>query len=159
MKINKIIIVATLALGLPSCFSQEKKTEESAKVSAKKEIKIDFNADSAYSYIAKQCEFGPRILESKAHDNCVDMVRILCRCRNAMWWIGKRRHAKQRISSLISIRQQRKESFCSPTGIHDLGQIKMAMRRREESLSTVPTTVRAVSVSFWRLHANIRKQI
>ena len=54
MKINKIIIVATLALGLPSCFSQEKKTEESAKVSAKKEIKIDFNADSAYSYIAKQ---------------------------------------------------------------------------------------------------------
>ena len=37
MKINKIIIVATLALGLPSCFSQEKKTEESAKVSAKKE--------------------------------------------------------------------------------------------------------------------------
>ena len=74
MKINKIIIVATLALGLPSCFSQEKKTEESAKVSAKKEIKIDFNADSAYSYIAKQCEFGPRVLESKAHDDCVEYM-------------------------------------------------------------------------------------
>ncbi|MEE1063808.1 MAG: M28 family peptidase [Paludibacteraceae bacterium] len=74
MKINKIIIVATLALGLPSCFSQEKKTEESAKTSSKKEIKIDFNADSAYSYIAKQCEFGPRVLESKAHDDCVEYM-------------------------------------------------------------------------------------
>lgn len=74
MKINKIIIATALATGLSACFSQGEKTQESPKVSTKKEVKVDFNADSAYSYIAKQCEFGPRILESKAHDNCVEYM-------------------------------------------------------------------------------------
>ncbi|MCQ2188912.1 MAG: M28 family peptidase [Paludibacteraceae bacterium] len=71
MNINKIIIATALATGLSACFSQGEKAEESAKIAPKKEIKVNFNADSAYSYIAKQCEFGPRILESKAHDSCV----------------------------------------------------------------------------------------
>ena len=29
-----------------------------------------FSVDSAYSYIAKQCEFGPRVMNSAAHDSC-----------------------------------------------------------------------------------------
>jgi len=30
----------------------------------------DFNADSAYAYVARQCEFGPRIMGSEAHEQC-----------------------------------------------------------------------------------------
>lgn len=78
MKIYKIIIATALATGLTACFSQGKNADESAKMSSdvatKKTIEVNFNADSAYSYIAKQCEFGPRILESKAHDNCVEYL-------------------------------------------------------------------------------------
>ena len=30
----------------------------------------DFNADSAYNYCQAQCDFGPRVMNSKAHDDC-----------------------------------------------------------------------------------------
>lgn len=30
----------------------------------------DFNVDSAYTYIAAQCAFGPRVMNSAAHDSC-----------------------------------------------------------------------------------------
>jgi len=30
----------------------------------------DFNADSAYSFIQRQVDFGPRVMGSKAHENC-----------------------------------------------------------------------------------------
>lgn len=33
-----------------------------------------FSADSAYHYIAKQVSFGPRVMNSKAHDNCRDYL-------------------------------------------------------------------------------------
>ena len=29
-----------------------------------------FNPDSAYAYCAAQCEFGPRIMNSDAHEKC-----------------------------------------------------------------------------------------
>lgn len=34
----------------------------------------DFNVDSAYTYIAEQCQFGPRIMNSAAHDSCGDYI-------------------------------------------------------------------------------------
>ena len=30
----------------------------------------EFNADSAYNYCQAQCDFGPRTMNSKAHDDC-----------------------------------------------------------------------------------------
>ena len=33
-----------------------------------------FSADSAYAYTAAQCEFGPRIMNSVAHDRCGDYI-------------------------------------------------------------------------------------
>ncbi|MBR6286157.1 MAG: M28 family peptidase [Bacteroidaceae bacterium] len=33
-----------------------------------------FSADSAYAYTAAQCEFGPRTMNSKAHDLCGDYI-------------------------------------------------------------------------------------
>lgn len=34
----------------------------------------DFCADSAYTFIANQCDFGPRIMNSAAHDSCGDYI-------------------------------------------------------------------------------------
>ena len=34
----------------------------------------DFNADSAYLYIAEQCAFGPRVMNSEAHDACAAYI-------------------------------------------------------------------------------------
>lgn len=33
-----------------------------------------FNADSAYAYCAAQCAFGPRIMNSVAHDKCAEWI-------------------------------------------------------------------------------------
>jgi len=34
----------------------------------------DFNVDSAYLYIAEQCSFGPRTMNSAAHDSCGNYI-------------------------------------------------------------------------------------
>ncbi|MFH1319065.1 MAG: M28 family peptidase [Bacteroidota bacterium] len=34
----------------------------------------DFNADSAYFFIEKQVEFGPRVIGTKAHDSCAEYL-------------------------------------------------------------------------------------
>ncbi len=34
------------------------------------QVSPEFNADSAYSYIAEQCALGPRVMNSAAHDSC-----------------------------------------------------------------------------------------
>jgi hypothetical protein len=34
----------------------------------------DFNADSAYSYVQAQCDFGPRVPNTKGHDACADYL-------------------------------------------------------------------------------------
>ncbi len=33
-----------------------------------------FNADSAYAYCAAQCDFGPRVMNSEAHDKCAAWI-------------------------------------------------------------------------------------
>ena len=33
-----------------------------------------FNADSAYTYIAEQCNFGPRTMNSEAHEQCAQWI-------------------------------------------------------------------------------------
>lgn len=37
-------------------------------------VSIAFNADSAYAFCAAQCSFGPRIMNSEAHDRCADWI-------------------------------------------------------------------------------------
>lgn len=34
----------------------------------------EFNADSAYAYCAAQCDFGPRTMNSEAHDQCEEWI-------------------------------------------------------------------------------------
>lgn len=75
MKKSKIMIallIVALIAGaafnfLPSNKADVSETEEIEKVQP---VGPDFNADSAYIYLQKQCDFGPRTMNSTAHDKC-----------------------------------------------------------------------------------------
>ena len=75
MKKSKImialLIVALIADAafnfLPSNKAEVSETEEIEKVQP---VGPDFNADSAYIYLQEQCDFGPRTMNSVAHDKC-----------------------------------------------------------------------------------------
>lgn len=75
MKKSKIMIallIVALIAGaafnfLPSNKAEVSETEEIEKVQP---VGPDFNADSAYIYLQEQCDFGPRTMNSTAHDKC-----------------------------------------------------------------------------------------
>ena len=75
MKKSKIMIallIVALIAGaafnfLPSNKAEVSETEEIEKVQL---VGPDFNADSAYIYLQEQCNFGPRTMNSTAHDKC-----------------------------------------------------------------------------------------
>ncbi|CCZ12065.1 glutamine cyclotransferase-related protein [Prevotella sp. CAG:1092] len=66
-----LLIVALIAGAafnfLPSNKAEVSETEEIEKVQP---VGPDFNADSAYIYLQEQCNFGPRTMNSTAHDKC-----------------------------------------------------------------------------------------
>ena len=70
-----IILAATMmaVATLSSCKSSKKNadTDDSDAVAT---IGPEFNADSAYAYCAAQCDFGPRTMNSEAHDRCADWI-------------------------------------------------------------------------------------
>lgn len=75
MKKSKILIallIVALIAGaafnfLPSDKAEVSETEEIEKMQP---VGPDFNADSAYIYLQEQCDFGPRTMNSTAHDKC-----------------------------------------------------------------------------------------
>ena len=72
-KILTFAMSAALAALLASCGgsgSQKKDAETEGK-----EVEVPtFCADSAYAYVAAQCAFGPRVMNSEAHDKCGDYI-------------------------------------------------------------------------------------
>lgn len=66
-----LLIVALIAGAafnfLPSNKAEVSETEDIEKVQP---VGPDFNADSAYIYLQEQCDFGPRTMNSTAHDKC-----------------------------------------------------------------------------------------
>lgn len=75
MKNFSIIIgvVLVVLLGSTSCKNMKNNTE-SDNVAVEQPIGPQFNADSAYFFCAQQCEFGPRIMNSDAHDKCEQWI-------------------------------------------------------------------------------------
>ena len=69
MKFKKEIILAVLPF-LVAC-STTKKSQDSQQLT----IGIEFNADSAYAFCAAQCDFGPRTMNSDAHDRCAQWIQ------------------------------------------------------------------------------------
>lgn len=76
MKQANVYLLALSLLAFSSCLSSGKTAEKEIRkeVEQPKKVEIAFSADSAYYYTEKQCSFGPRVLESKAHDKCVEFM-------------------------------------------------------------------------------------
>ena len=65
---KKLLYLMGILLMVAGC--KEGKTGEAEYVS----LAPAFDEDSAYTYIAEQCAFGPRVMNSAAHDSCGDYI-------------------------------------------------------------------------------------
>ena len=61
---KKYLLFISLISLMVCCSTKKPSVEEEAVVS------IQFNADSAYAFCAAQCDFGPRVMNSDAHEKC-----------------------------------------------------------------------------------------
>ena len=73
---SKIIFALGIVLFTASCGNEK---EEPKEVTPPPPVVTtlptpDFNADSAYSFVKAQVDFGPRVPGSKAHENCADYI-------------------------------------------------------------------------------------
>ena len=78
MKSIKIVLVLSFLVLLISCneTSKKQKPGKSSRKAKTEKITIPkFNADSAYFYVEKQCNFGPRVPNTKAHALCADFLK------------------------------------------------------------------------------------
>src|SRR5574344_3116337 len=65
-KKNLYFLLFSIVLLITACKSGNKVEQKETQ----KPISPEFNVDSAYVYIADQCKFGPRVMNSPAHDSC-----------------------------------------------------------------------------------------
>ncbi len=66
--IGGIIVVAGIAIGWN--YSASTQATDDVDTTKQQQAGPTFVADSAYAYIQKQCEFGPRTMNSVAHEQC-----------------------------------------------------------------------------------------
>ena len=67
---GKIISFLILLCVICSCSTTKKsQTTEQTVVS------VEFNADSAYAFCSAQCDFGPRTMNSEAHERCSEWIQ------------------------------------------------------------------------------------
>lgn len=69
---KKLIYIFSAALLLIACNSKSKQDTEAAQDYT--QVSPVFCEDSAYSYVAAQCDFGPRTMNSEAHDLCGEWI-------------------------------------------------------------------------------------
>ncbi|MBR3091891.1 MAG: M28 family peptidase [Bacteroidaceae bacterium] len=69
------LLILSLTVLMASCSScGGEKGNEGGTIGTMESIAPTFNADSAYSYVAQQCAFGPRTMNSAAHDSCGNFI-------------------------------------------------------------------------------------
>ena len=68
---RKLFLILPIALMLVACNGKQPKETVTSNNTSKTTIVVpQFNADSAYQYVAKQTAFGPRVPETSAHAQC-----------------------------------------------------------------------------------------
>lgn len=77
------LLLAAVIILLSACNSSTQKTDEPVKPSEVKNVIVpQFNADSAYAYVARQVAFGPRVPNMKSHVDCgnwlIDELKKYC---------------------------------------------------------------------------------
>ncbi|MGM9714041.1 MAG: M28 family peptidase [Prevotella sp.] len=65
------LLMLLCAMSLTSCKHTKTTTDNTATLQPCGPV---FNADSAYAYCSRQCDFGPRTMNTKAHDDCRDWI-------------------------------------------------------------------------------------
>ncbi len=70
-KIHFIILLSALFTAV-SCNSKKGATADT--MQAAQPVAVSFNADSAYAFCEAQCTFGPRTMNSGAHDKCGEWI-------------------------------------------------------------------------------------
>ena len=66
---KKIIIFVFMAMTIVACNSN-KKAAEAGNETTVQPVGPAFDADSAYAFCERQCAFGPRVMNTEAHDKC-----------------------------------------------------------------------------------------
>ncbi len=66
---NNLPLLFLLLLAVCSCRSGKKDRPAGYQV-----VDIEFSADSAYEYCSRQCDFGPRTMNSSAHEQCLEWI-------------------------------------------------------------------------------------
>lgn len=70
-----ILFILTLAILLASCGEKKPQEQNVTTEKPKKTITVpQFNADSAFHYVATQTSFGPRVPETPAHAQCAEWL-------------------------------------------------------------------------------------
>ena len=71
--LKKITIISLVVLTIFSCDNKQNSKPAAQPAPQVKQVVIpDFNADSAYNYVKKQLDFGPRVPGSVAHKQCAE---------------------------------------------------------------------------------------
>lgn len=71
--LKKILLISIALLLIASCDNKQNNKTVVNNAPKKQLVKVpDFNADSAYNYVKRQLEFGPRVPGSEAHAQCAE---------------------------------------------------------------------------------------
>lgn len=71
--LRKIVIISLALFSMTSCDNKQNSKPAAQPAPQVKQVVIpDFNADSAYNYVKKQLDFGPRVPGSVAHKQCAE---------------------------------------------------------------------------------------
>ena len=68
--VRHFIAATVAALTIMACGTAKKARTDSQATA----VSIEFNADSAYNFCAAQCSFGPRTMNSEAHEQCAGWI-------------------------------------------------------------------------------------
>lgn len=69
------LIAMAIACNCVACKNTKKGGSDSNNQQVTAKVGPEFNADSAFAYAEKQCSFGPRTMNSEAHDKCGEWIQ------------------------------------------------------------------------------------
>ena len=81
---KKNLVLTLMALLLLSCGNSKQTTLSKETDANNVVVGPEFSADSAYAYCKAQCDFGPRTMNSSAHDECEAWI-MDCRQGQGVW--------------------------------------------------------------------------
>ena len=76
---KKVLFILGIVIAFIACDNNSKQPQQSQQATPKKHVVVpEFKGDSAYYFVKAQCDFGPRVPGTVAHQQCADwMVETL----------------------------------------------------------------------------------